>query len=175
MTYLAVVLSVVIAFGSWTALDRLNTLGLEALAWKRPPHGWVARGSALGATAAVAAVFIFNRQPPGLFPPWTTVWMNVTVMPLFEEFVFRGYLFQWLQWLFRRSRFADALAVGIVAVAFSAAHADKAGIGIEHLTVILLTGSLFGWLRARSGSTVPGLFAHAAYNAVIYLAAFVRT
>ena len=45
---------------------------------------------------------------------------------------------------------------------------------LAQIASIFLTGSLYGWLRLDSGSTVPPLFAHSAYNAALFGVAFLR-
>ena len=47
----------------------------------------------------------------------------------------------------------------------------KAGITPVQIASIFITGTLYGWLRLNSGSTVPPVCSHISYNSVIYLAA----
>jgi membrane protease YdiL (CAAX protease family) len=50
-------------------------------------------------------------------------------------------------------------------------HLVKAGITPVQIASIFITGTLYGWLRLNSGSIVPSVCSHIAYNSVIYLAA----
>jgi membrane protease YdiL (CAAX protease family) len=62
------------------------------------------------------------------------------------------------------------VAVIAIAGAFAVAHVRKPGTTPSQVAVIFLMGVLYGWLRLKSGSTVPAFVAHAAYNAVVFAA-----
>jgi len=78
--------------------------------------------------------------------------------PLAEEIVFRGYLQGALQQVMPAWP-----AIGIAAAAFGAVH------GVPYALPIGLLGCLFGWLRARNGSLLPSMLAHAVHNSLIVL------
>jgi membrane protease YdiL (CAAX protease family) len=64
--------------------------------------------------------------------------------------------------------------VGIAGV-FALSHLVKSGITPIQVATVFLTGTLYGWLRLVTGSTVPPVCSHISYNTVIYLvAAFLR-
>jgi membrane protease YdiL (CAAX protease family) len=79
----------------------------------------------------------------------------VVVAPLAEEIVFRGYLFTALRTLLP----APATQL-LTAAAFGAVH------GAHYALPIGVLALLFGWLRARHGSLLPSMLAHAVHNGV---------
>lgn len=96
-----------------------------------------------------------------------TGWVRTTILvyvmalaPLVEELMFRG----WLQGLLTR-RFGARLAILGQALIFGAMHVDR----LWAIPPLVLIGLACGWLRARSGSLLPGLTVHALNNS---LAAF---
>ena len=62
------------------------------------------------------------------------------------------------------------VVIGIAAV-FALGHLVKTGITPVQIASIFVTGTLYGWLRLDSGSTVPPVCSHVSYNSVIYVAA----
>ena len=74
-----------------------------------------------------------------------------------EEMLFRGVLYKWL-----RQRLPARASIPISAAAFAAIHGFPA---ILPLAFILGLG--FGWVRERSGSTVPTIIVHAVHNAAL--------
>lgn len=77
----------------------------------------------------------------------------VAIAPVFEEIVFRGYVFTALDQVL--PRWATQLGT---AVAFGAMH------GAGYSVPIGVLALFFGWLRARSGSLLPSILAHAVHN-----------
>ena len=76
---------------------------------------------------------------------------------LAEETLFRGVLYTWL-----RQRLPAGAAIPVSAAAHAAIHGFPA---ILPLAFILGLG--FGWVRERSGSTVPTVIVHAIHNAAL--------
>lgn len=74
-----------------------------------------------------------------------------------EEVLFRGVFYTWL-----RQRWAAGVAIPVSAAAFAAIHGFPA---ILPLAFVLGLG--FGWVRERSGSTVPTIIVHAVHNAAL--------
>ncbi len=74
-----------------------------------------------------------------------------------EEMLFRGVLYTWL-----RQRFAAGVAIPISAAAHAAIHGFPA-----ILPLGFFLGLGFGWVRERSGSTVPTIILHALHNAAM--------
>lgn len=91
--------------------------------------------------------------------------------PLVEEFIFRGlllaYLLERIPYHFSRWRWpSHYLAIGISALAFALAH-----LGVNPLFLIVLFGGglLYGWVRWQSGSLLPSVAGHMAWNGVLML------
>jgi len=82
--------------------------------------------------------------------------------PLAEELLFRGYLYGTL-----RATSAGASGAAIISsVVWSALHMQYSIYGV---TLIVLLGLYFAFLREKTGSLVPSLFCHAIYNGGIVL------
>ena len=168
------IIAIVLA-GFWTARGRLDGLGLGFLAWNRTPYSTLLMAGSLGVGAALAVAFTFRGVQTGSLPGIADLTMGVTLGPLVEELVFRGMLFHLVLLLLSRGvRSAEWPTVLLIAAAFAACHAGKSGITPLQIGTIFLTGTLYGWLRKGSGSTVPPFCAHVAYNAVLLGIAFVR-
>lgn len=163
---------------AWNSLDRLTNLGLDYVRWRATTGtNWLY--AVVGGVLAGAAVFAIgsdSRQGIGLSNDWRLIVLQVTLGPVLEEVVFRGYLFTLLTWSFRR--LADdggrnRLVVMVAAVAFALVHVSQPGVSWLQFGCITFTGTLYGWYRSRSGSVAPAAAAHAAYNLTLYTVAIV--
>ena len=161
---------------AWNSLDRLTNLGLDYVRWRATTRAnWLY--AVVGGVLAGVAVFAIgsaSRQGMGLSNDWRLIVLQVTLGPVLEEVVFRGYLFTLLTWSFRglagdggRNR----LVVVAAAVVFAVVHMSQPGVGWLQLACITSTGTLYGWLRSRSESTAPAAVSHAAYNVTLYAVA----
>ena len=95
-------------------------------------------------------------------------WREAIYTALGEEVFFRGFLGGWLM-----RRFGFAIGNTVQALIFLLPHLFLLTININFYPIIpvqLLAGWLFGWLRYRSGSILPGWLAHSLANAVGALA-----
>lgn len=81
----------------------------------------------------------------------------VGLVPLAEEIFFRGAVYGAL----RRSRSTPYAAAVVSAAGFTLCH-----VNLQLLLPIAFVASVFGFLRASSGSLYPSLVAHMAFNAV---------
>lgn len=175
MRFVALAVLLIVLAGFWIARGRLEGLGLDFLAWNRTPGSILLRSVAFGAAAALAVAWIFRGIRTGSLPNFADLTMGVTLGPLVEELVFRGMLFYLMLLLLSRwMRNAGWPTVIVIAAVFAVSHAGKAGITALQIATIFLTGTLYGWLRKGSGSTVPPFCAHVAYNAVLLGVAFLR-
>lgn len=111
-----------------------------------------------GYVHAVHAVFgIHQESELVLFRDRSAVWpilLMVIVPPLQEELAFRGLIFGGL-----RTTLGVTEALLVSAFAFAMLH-----LSIPALVTHLPLGLYFGWLRYRSNSLWPGVFAHACHN-----------
>ena len=158
---------------AWSSLDRLKSLGLDYVRWRSATAtNWLY--ATMGGVLAGAAVFAIgsaSRQSMGLGNDWRLIVLQVTLGPVLEEVVFRGYLFTVLTWSFRRladDSSRNRLVVVAAAVAFALVHMSQPGVSWLQLACITSTGTLYGWFRCRSGSVAPAAAAHAAYNLSLY-------
>ncbi|NCA11412.1 CPBP family intramembrane metalloprotease [bacterium] len=94
------------------------------------------------------------------------VWLAATVTaPIVEEFFFRRVLQGWLEtWLTSRGVAAAAGGLAVIgsALAFALAHLGQ---GLAWVPLVVL-GVVLGGLARQTGSIVPGILAHALFNAV---------
>jgi membrane protease YdiL (CAAX protease family) len=84
--------------------------------------------------------------------------------PVAEELFFRGLLLRALQRRFASSAHADTWAIALSSVAFGLAHFE-----LLQLPGLVLFGAVLGVLAVRTGRLGPGIWAHAAFNAVTVL------
>ncbi|MCA8963971.1 MAG: CPBP family intramembrane metalloprotease [Planctomycetes bacterium] len=91
------------------------------------------------------------------WPPWSAVVLIVLCPAFFEELAFRGFLLERLQPLMGRR---DALL--LQAALFSILHLSPA-ILPSHFCI----GLGLGLMRQRTGSLVPGMFAHGLWNLIV--------
>jgi len=89
---------------------------------------------------------------------------GITVGPLCEELVFRGFL----QPLLVRS-FGPVAGILGAAIPFGLLHIPEYGNSWRHGVVIGLAGAAFGWVRHVTGSTKASTVMHASYNALFFL------
>jgi membrane protease YdiL (CAAX protease family) len=88
---------------------------------------------------------------------------GVTLGPLCEELVFRGFL----QPLLVRS-LGPVAGILAAAIPFGLLHIPEYGNSWRHGLVIGLAGAAFGWMRHWTGSTKASTVMHASYNALFF-------
>src|ERR1039457_1765561 len=154
---------------AWANLDRLRGLGLDYARWRSVARtDWVL--AAVSGVLAGIIVFVIGTvsgQNMRLGGNWKLIALQVTLGPVLEEIVFRGYLFAFLLWLMSKAANDSgrgALTVVCAAMVFAAVHLAQPGVSWLQLACITSTGTLYGWLRWRSGSTAPAAVSHAAYR-----------
>ena len=91
--------------------------------------------------------------------------MAVTVAPLFEELLFRGFI----QPLLSRT-FGVVLGVVFTALLFGALHAPEYLWAWQYVAAVSLVGMVLGWSRARANSIIPSTVMHGSYNAIFVIA-----
>lgn len=156
-----------------SSTGKLKNLGLEFAHWS-----CVDRGSAIACGLAgllagglIVGVANISGQPLGVESGWNKAILAISIGPILEELIFRGYLFTVALFLTRRlaaSRQTTLSIIGIAAL-FSIAHLATPGISALQLCCIGLTGSMYGYIRLRFRSTVAAALAHGMYNLALYL------
>lgn len=152
---------------------------LEPLGWYMPKRGmrWaLAGGPVLAFTVALLALAMNTPEIQMPIKDWLTepksliltAVFAVTLAPVCEEIAFRGFL----QPLVARSLGA-APAVVLTAIPFALLHGPQNKWSWQHIVLLVLVGSVFGWTRQATGSTAASSLLHATYNLtqlVAYLA-----
>jgi uncharacterized protein len=177
----AVLLSTFSFYGVWfLALYALIRLRYgrpfwRSLAWVRPPRGlWDSAGWGL-LLALAAIVLSVVLRPPEIKTPLEELLRDpaslmligvfgVTLGPLCEELMFRGFLMP----LLVRS-FGAVAGVLAAAAPFALLHGYEYSWNWQRLLIIFLAGAAFGWMRRRSGSTAAATVMHCAYNLVFFI------
>ncbi len=154
-------------------IDRLRGLGLDHARWRSTTcSNWVfAAVSGILAGIIVFEIGITSGQDMRLGDNWKLIALQVTLGPVLEEIVFRGYLFAFLMWLLSKAAndaARGAWTVVFAAVVFALVHLVQPGVSWLQLACITSTGTLYGWIRWCSGSTAPAAVSHAAYNLTLY-------
>jgi membrane protease YdiL (CAAX protease family) len=154
-------------------LGRLKGLGLDHARWRSTARSnWVL--AAVSGVLAGIIVFVIGTvsgQNMRLGDNWQLIALQVTLGPVLEEVLFRGYLFAFLMWLLTRAAIdagRNRLVVVFAAAFFALVHLAQPGVSWLQLACITSTGTLYGWIRWRSGSTAPAAVSHAAYNLALY-------
>lgn len=147
----------------------------RSLGWMEPPRP-LGRYAAGGALLAISVVLLgLALRTPNIDMPIKELLADrlsvllvglfaITLGPLFEELMFRGFLLP----LLVRS-LGVAAGVILTALPFALLHGPQYAWSWRHLLLITLAGVGFGWVRWRSGSTLAATVAHAAYNAMFFL------
>jgi membrane protease YdiL (CAAX protease family) len=82
--------------------------------------------------------------------------------PILEELVFRGFLFKVVE-----DAYDASLAVPVTAILFAGLHLSQLGGNWPAFIVIFIVGYLLTVVRRRTGSVVPSMVMHIAYNSTI--------
>ena len=112
-----------------------------------------------GAAQSPAAVAAFGVTAVVL--RWIS---SIVVAPLWEELLFRGFLYRGIS----ESRLGVKGAVAVTAVLWALVHANRTWFGLVEM---VLCGLLYGWLRWRTGSTLTTIVVHALNNAALLMIA----
>lgn len=140
-----------------------------------PPRG---RDIAVGVVVVLALIAVFDLVtyalgrdvvPPFLIDAYRVsksagalpvlVLAVAVAAPLWEELLFRGFLYEG----FSHSRFGPIGAIVLTSLIWAVMHIQYDWFGIVQITVI---GFVFGWLRLRSGSTLLTIPLHMLANAI---------
>ena len=152
-------------------------------------HGWPLRetmrwlgrgGIATGSLAAAGAFLALSVMLVSVFLPTpeesaleellkTTpsivafVVFGVALAPLLEEILFRGFLYTALA-----DVYSARVALPVTAVLFAALHVSQLRGNWPAALLILAVGYVLTRVRERTGSMVPSVIMHTAYNAMIF-------
>lgn len=100
---------------------------------------------------------------------WALTIFGVTLAPLMEELLFRGFLYPTL-----KRHLGMGAAVGLTAFAFALLHGSQLKFSWGPLLIILIVGLVFTIVRAQKNSVAASLLMHFSYNltlsALMYVA-----
>jgi membrane protease YdiL (CAAX protease family) len=153
-------------------LDRLKELGLDHARWRSVPGGTWLRAACAGFVAGgvVFTLASLSAQGMRLSDDRRLILLQVTLGPVLEEILFRGYLFALLLWGFAKTGKThwNGLVIPLAALVFAAVHLTHPGASWLQMACITSTGAVYGAIRYTSGSAAPAAVAHAAYNLTLY-------
>ena len=133
----------------------------------------ISSGAFLAVTVLVISSFFPTPSESPLEKLLTTtssvvlfVVFGIALAPLFEEIIFRGFIFSALTDLS-----GAKVAVPVTTVLFAALHVTQLRGNWPAVAVILLVGYVLTVVRQRTNSVIPSVIIHTAYNSMIFGAA----
>jgi uncharacterized protein len=158
-----------------------TTIGWRPLETGKMPRGLIYLGLLLGGfsfslAVQLAARFVGTKAKlpiEVLFQDSRSILllgvMAVTIAPLVEETIFRGYIYPVLA----RS-FGVGFGVVVTGVLFGLLHAQQLWGGWVQIALLMVVGVIFTFARAVSRTVVASYLLHVSYNLLPSLAAFVE-
>lgn len=154
----------------WLAARRLGRAFAAALRITRPTREQVRLAAVLGAACLLFEIVLVsvagkNNEPdvltrltstPSGFAFFATLGL---FSPIVEEIYYRGFWFLCLE-----NRFDARVATWVVATWFVLLHVPQLWPSLAGVMAIAALSAVTTTLRARTGSVVPGMIAHAVYN-----------
>jgi len=164
---------VIVAFlACWIKLVRRQQFG-EFINWFRSFRFPAAYLIALGACAAISVLIIASFLPQTETPIEKLlssraaiamfVVFGIAVAPLFEEIIFRGFLFKVFQEIG-----GAGFAIVFTAAVFALSHALQLAGNWPSVVLIFAVGCVLSVIRYRSNSIIPTLIIHTSYNATLF-------
>lgn len=144
--------------------DVATYLALRRVTWRVTTAWLIVLGAYVGLTLLVLhamgqSATDWVRIQPFKTPPvlWIGLPFAVIIAPIFEEMLFRGFLYYGLE----GSRLGTRGTVGITALVFGAIHVQYNVYGIAFVVGV---GILLAMARARTGSIIVTMILHSALN-----------
>jgi len=153
----------------------------EGIRWRWPGGRQAGRIFISGIVLAIGLIIVEAWLPQNKSFPleklfsspasaYTLAVFSVTVAPFMEEMIFRGVFFAFFE---RMIGIRSALLV--TALLFALIHAPEYWGAWSGLALILVVGLVCSTARALTGSVVPGVILHVAYNGTLMVLLFVGT
>ena len=147
---------------------------LETIHWNRNYNYGTRFLVGLGATLAVSVLLVSSFFPPSSPPPiekllsstsamWIFAIFGIGVAPIFEEIIFRGFLFTVLAEMRGKT-----VAVPVTAILFALLHVPQLWGSWAGVALIFLVGYLLSLVREKSDSLIPSLIIHTSYNTMLF-------
>ena len=157
---------------AWIKFVRRQSFG-EFINWVRTVRFPTAYLISLGASAAVTVLVIATFLPRTETPIEKLLTSNtamsmfvifgIAVAPLFEEIIFRGFLFK-VFWEIGGS----GVAIVFTAALFALSHAVQLAGNWPSVILIFVVGCVLSVIRYRANSIIPTLIIHTSYNATLF-------
>ena len=147
----------------------------SALGWTFPiPYAWLLLVAGPVLTIALSVLGVLLRAPSDSSQIEVLIksraslaavmLFGVLLAPIFEEMLFRGFLFP----LLARS-VGPWLGILLTAVPFALLHGAQNHWAWQPVVLIGVAGVVFGYVRYKTGSTTAAFLMHSAYNATGFL------
>ena len=128
----------------------------------------------LGTTLAVSVLIVSSFFPPETPTPiekllssssamWIFAIFGIGIAPLFEEIIFRGFLYKVLS-----EMRGPKVAVSVTAILFALLHVPQLWGSWAGVVLIFAVGYILSLVRHRSNSLIPSLIMHTSYNAMLF-------
>ena len=145
----------------------------ETIHWRRDYAFSTGSLISLGITLAITVLIVSSLFPPVDTPIekmlstmkslYVFVIFGVALAPLFEEIIFRGFLFK---------VFTDlggpSVAIPLTSVLFALLHAQQLWGSWAGIALIFCVGFVLSVIRQRTNSVIPSLIVHVSYNAMLF-------
>ena len=133
------------------------------LGWSWPGRIHLVAALVGGISLGIAVDIIARATTPTthMIHIWNLILLDALLGPTIEESFFRGCL---LPVLARTT--GPMISILATAVVFATLHTIRTPI---QWLCVLATGSAFGWIRVKSGSTAASALMHATYNATLFI------
>jgi len=147
---------------------------VETIHWFRNHQFGTGFLISLGATLAISVLLVSPFFPAGEPPPIerllsspTAVYVfaifGIVAAPLFEEIIFRGFLFKVLFDIG-----GPGTAVSVTAILFAVVHLLQLWGNWGGVILIFIVSSVLSFVRWRSNSLIPSFIIHTSYNMMLF-------
>jgi len=147
---------------------------VETIHWFRNHQFSIGFLISLGATLAISVLLVSSFFPAGEPPPIERLLSSATAVyvfaifgigaaPLFEEIIFRGFLFKVLFDIG-----GSGMAVSVTAILFALLHLPQLWGSWGGVILIFIVGYILSFVRLRSNSLIPSFIIHTSYNTMLF-------
>lgn len=147
---------------------------LETIHWFKNHQFGTGFLVSVGATLAVTVLFVSRYIPAGeqtpierLLSSTTAIYVfaifGIACAPLFEEIIFRGFLFKVLADIS-----GPGTAVSVTAILFALLHLPQLWGSWAGVALIFVVGYVLSFVRQRSNSLIPSFIIHTSYNGMLF-------
>lgn len=150
----------------WPVRDSMRWLGRGQFT----TTSLVMAGAGMALLVIAVSVFMPETDNPALEKLLSTtpsliafVVFGIALAPFLEEVLFRGFLYSALS-----DVYSPRVAIPITSLLFGVLHVSQLQGNWPAAILILGVGFVLTWVRERTGSLVPSVIMHTAYNAMIF-------